>query len=158
MTTSFKSAVSALFLCLTLLAAMATNAWSADVKFPAGQVRIATTSGSAHIFAVEIAATIEARAQGLMHRTELGPNRGMFFDFGETRLVTMWMRNTPLPLDMLFIQEDGTVSHIAENTTPFSESIVSSNGPVRFVLEVNAGRSRALGITPGAKVTVAPAN
>ncbi|MNL58240.1 hypothetical protein D3C87_1818620 [compost metagenome] len=127
------------------------------MKFPAGQVRIVTATGASHIFAVEIAATPAARAQGLMHRTDLGPNQGMFFDFGETRMVTMWMQNTPLPLDMLFVGEDGVISHIAENTTPFSEAIVGSGGPVRFVLELNAGRSRALGITPGAKLTIAPA-
>ncbi|SMC66856.1 DUF192 domain-containing protein [Rhizobium sp. RU36D] len=154
---SFKSAISALFLSLVLVFAAVTAGMSADVKFPRGQVRIVTPSGASHIFAVEIAATMEARTQGLMNRTDLGPNQGMFFDFGQTRLVTMWMRNTPLPLDMIFITEDGTVTHIAENTTPFSDAIIESRGPVRFVLEVNAGRSRALGISPGAKITVAEA-
>ncbi len=153
----FKSAVSALFLSLVLIITTATAGYASEVKFPRGQVRIVTPSGASHIFAVEIAATMEARTQGLMNRTDLGPNQGMFFDFGQTRLVTMWMRNTPLSLDMIFIREDGVISHIAENTTPFSDAIIESRGPVRFVLEVNAGRSRALGITPGAKITVAEA-
>ncbi len=148
----FKSAVMALFLSLMSWAGVA-----ADVTFPPGQVRIVTSSGAAHIFAVELALTGEARAQGLMNRTDLGPNQGMLFDFGQEREVTMWMRNTPLSLDMIFIQADWQVSHVAANTTPFSEAIISSNGPVRYVLEVNAGRAAALGIVPGSKATLATA-
>ncbi len=76
----------------------------------------------------------------------------MLFDFGQTRMVTMWMRNTPLPLDMVFIREDGTVANVAERTTPFSEDIVPSAGPVAYVLELNGGIARMIGLKPGDKV------
>ena len=76
----------------------------------------------------------------------------MLFAFGRPRLVTMWMKNTPLPLDMVFLNPDGTVAHIAERTTPYSEDIVSSGGNVAFALELNAGVSRLIGLKVGDRV------
>ncbi|MEO0981754.1 MAG: DUF192 domain-containing protein [Pseudomonadota bacterium] len=110
-------------------------------------------SGDAvHLFQVELADDPEEISRGLMDRLELPADHGMIFDFGAPREATMWMKNTPLPLDMLFIAPDGTVLAIAKNTVPFSERIVNPGVPVKSVLELNAGTSDALGIAPGDKV------
>jgi uncharacterized membrane protein (UPF0127 family) len=100
-------------------------------------------------FEVELADEPEERRVGLMHRREMAPAAGMLFDFGQNQQVSMWMRNTYIPLDMLFIDERGQIVNIGHDTVPHSEEIVASNGPVRFVLEVPAGTSRLLGIEPG---------
>ena len=100
-------------------------------------------------FEVELAAGAEERRVGLMYRREMAPNAGMLFDFGRVQQVAMWMRNTYIPLDMLFINEGGEVVNIGHDTVPHSEEIVASDGPVRYVLEVVAGTSRLLGIKPG---------
>lgn len=98
---------------------------------------------------VELAVTEETRRKGLMFREQLGPDEGMLFDFFREGYRSFWMKNTPLPLDMLFIKADGTISTIAENTEPYSETPRPSSEPVRAVLELNGGRARALGIEPG---------
>ena len=90
-------------------------------------------------FQVEVADTDETRAKGLMFRTKMPENEGMIFDFGESRPVYMWMQNTYIPLDMLFLTEEGLVHHIVEETTPLSRSLIGSGGAVRYVLEVKAG-------------------
>jgi uncharacterized membrane protein (UPF0127 family) len=100
-------------------------------------------------FNVELAAEAEERRVGLMHRREMAPDAGMLFDFGQAQPVSMWMRNTYIPLDMLFIDEGGFIVNIGHDTVPHSEAIVASDGPVRYVLEVVAGTSRLLGIKPG---------
>jgi uncharacterized membrane protein (UPF0127 family) len=110
------------------------------------------TAGGRHVFRVEIAADDEKRAEGLMFRTKLDPDYGMLFDFKREQPVYFWMRNTYVSLDMIFIRADGTVAHIAENTTPLSEATVSSQFPVRYVLEVVAGTSKKLGLKAGDKV------
>jgi uncharacterized membrane protein (UPF0127 family) len=113
------------------------------------------TRGGVHAFSVEIATNDAERQKGLMFRKELPEGRGMLFDFGHDQDVSMWMKNTYIPLDMLFIQSDGRISHIAENTEPLSERIISSGGPVRAVLEVIGGTARKLGIAPGDRVASA---
>ena len=100
-------------------------------------------------FALEVADDSSERSRGLMFRTEFPDDRAMLFVFEQTRLVDFWMQNTPRSLDMIFVREDGTVSSIAEDTKPFSIDDVPSREPVRFVLEINAGLSRKLGIAPG---------
>lgn len=114
-------------------------------------VEIATKNG-VHVFAVELANTDETRARGLMHRKELPEGRGMLFDFRRDQEVAMWMQNTFIPLDMIFIRADGRIHRIAENTEPHSTRLVSSGGPVRGVLEVIAGTARKFGIAPGDRV------
>ena len=114
-------------------------------------LEIVTKSG-VHVFAVEIAVTNEERARGLMYRKELAEGRGMLFDFTPDQEVSMWMQNTYISLDMIFIQGDGRVLRIAENTKPLSEAIISSNGRVRGVLEVIAGTAKKFGIAPGDRV------
>lgn len=103
-------------------------------------------------FQVEIADTDEERERGLMFRTDLKDNSAMLFVFDDTRLVTMWMESTPSALDMLFLDDNGRISAIRENAVPFSRSIISSGGPVRFVVEVKAGTAKRLGLTIGDKV------
>jgi hypothetical protein len=119
----------------------------------ADRLTIVTRGGQSHVFSLELANTPEARSRGLMFRRELAPDRGMLFEFGarETE-VSMWMKNTYISLDMVFIRADGTIRHIAENTTPLSEATISSGGPVRGVLEVIGGTAKRLGIAPGDRV------
>lgn len=107
------------------------------------------TEAGAHTVMVEVADTPEEHAVGLMHRTELAPDRGMLFDFGVTRHVTMWMKNTLIPLDMFFAGSDGTIVTIAERTTPLSEKRIRSGQPVRFVLEMAGGSAERLRVVPG---------
>lgn len=107
-------------------------------------------SGSkTHAFTVELADEDEERNTGLMHRAELGADRGMLFDFVQSRRATFWMRNTFIPLDMLFAKSDGEIVHIVENVRPHVEQPVGPDRPVRAVLELNAGTVAKLGIRPG---------
>jgi uncharacterized protein len=103
-------------------------------------------------FSVEVMRTDEELQKGLMFRKELPEGRGMLFDFRPERPVSMWMKNTLIPLDMIFIQGDGRIIRIAENTEVESEKIIPSGGPVRGVLEVIAGTAKKLGIKPGDRV------
>jgi uncharacterized protein len=103
-------------------------------------------------FSVEIADTPAARSRGLMYRRSMPANQGMLFDFERDEMVSMWMRNTYISLDMLFIRKDGTIARIAEHTEPLSERTISSGEPVRSVLELNAGTASRLGISAGDRV------
>lgn len=101
---------------------------------------------------VEYADTESERAQGLMCRTVMAPDHGMLFDFKSPTPVYFWMKNTYLPLDMVFIDQGGEIVAIAPNTTPLSEAPVGPGVPVLGVLELNAGRAEALGLRPGDRV------
>jgi uncharacterized membrane protein (UPF0127 family) len=114
-------------------------------------LEIASKNG-VHVFAVEMASTPEEQAKGLMFRRELPEGQGMLFDFHKERPASFWMKNTYIPLDMIFIRGDGRILRIAENTVPLSETLVPSGGPVRAVLEVIGGTAKKLGITPGDRV------
>jgi uncharacterized membrane protein (UPF0127 family) len=120
---------------------------------PAGlqTLEIASKTG-VHVFSVEIAENDADRAKGLMFRKELPEGRGMLFDFHREQEVGFWMENTYISLDMLFIQGDGRILSIVENTEPLSTRIISAGGPVRAVLEVIGGTARKLGIAPGDRV------
>jgi len=96
--------------------------------------------------------TDEQRARGLMERRSLPEGRGMLFKFEPDQVIQMWMHNTYISLDMIFIRGDGRIMRIAENTTPLSDRVISSGGAARGVLEVIAGTARKLGIAPGDKV------
>ena len=100
-------------------------------------------------FDIEVADDNDERSRGLMFRTQFPDDRAMLFVFEQTRQVAFWMQNTPRPLDMLFVRDDGELASIARDTTPFSTAAVPSREPVRFVLEINAGLSEQLGIEPG---------
>src|SRR5215471_4650496 len=117
-------------------------------------LEIVTRSG-VHTFTVEIAVTDEEREKGLMFRRELPEGRGMLFDFKKDVNATMWMKNTYIPLDMIFIRADGRIQRIAENTEPESTRIIPAGAPVRAVLEVIAGTAKKLGIRAGDRVAAA---
>lgn len=117
-----------------------------------------TSANGAHVFRVERAVTAAQQAQGLMYRTDLKPDGGMLFhpypaEGGAPREASFWMKNTPTPLDILFIRRDGTIATIAENTVPYSEAPVTSREPVSAVLELVGGRAADLGIAEGDRVT-----
>jgi uncharacterized membrane protein (UPF0127 family) len=114
-------------------------------------VEIVSKTG-VHVFQVELAVNDAERAHGLMDRKELPEGRGMLFDFQREQDVAFWMKNTYIPLDMIFIRANGRILRIAENTTPLSEQMIPSGGPVRAVLEVIGGTARKLGIAPGDRV------
>lgn len=110
------------------------------------------TGGKTHKFRVEVAANDADRQRGLMFRREMAADAGMIFDFGYEQQVAMWMKDTYIPLDMLFITADGKVAHVAARTVPESRATVSAPRPVRYVLELNGGTAERLGIKPGAQV------
>lgn len=140
-----KSAVMALLFFMLAGAAQAQERQA----FTSEPLTIETASGKTHDFVAELALDDAQRAQGLMFRKSMPSENGMLFDFGEARAVAMWMRNTLIPLDMLFIGRDGRITHIHENAVPHSEAIISSRGPVKFVLELNGGAAKRSGIKPG---------
>ena len=115
------------------------------------RVEIVTRTG-VHVFDVEMAVTPEERSKGLMFRRELPPGRGMLFDFHGEGPIAMWMKNTYISLDMIFIRADGRILRIAENTEPLSTKIISSGGLAKGVLEVIAGTAQKYGIQPGDRV------
>lgn len=121
-------------------------------KFGAGKVTIETAAGKTYAFNVEIARTPDQHRQGLMWRTKLAPDAGMLFIYSSEQPVSMWMSNTLIPLDMLFIAADGNIVRIAERAVPKSEEIISSGRPVVLVLELNGGTAAKLGIKPGDRV------
>jgi uncharacterized membrane protein (UPF0127 family) len=104
-------------------------------------------------FKVELAASAEAQARGLMFRTALGDNEGMIFPSAAPEVRSFWMKNTPLSLDIIFIGPDGRIANIAANTVPYSLDSVRSSGPASAVLELRAGRAAELGIVPGDRVS-----
>ncbi len=125
-----------------------------SLELTAGAIVTVGDDGNAvaHEFHIELADTDSSRSTGLMHRAEIAPDHGMLFDFKRDRIVNMWMRNTFIPLDMLFLSEDGEVMTIAENTIPHSEKTVPSRVRVRSVLEVAAGTVQRLGVKTGDRV------
>ena len=131
----------------------------AGVAAAIGSVRAATfqpleivTKNGVQVFSVEMATTEEEKQTGLMYRKELADGKGMLFDFNPEQEVSMWMKNTYVSLDMIFIRADGRILRIAENTEPMSTKIISSRGPARAVLEVVAGTAQKYGIRPGDRV------
>ncbi len=117
------------------------------------QVPLTITAGSqVHRFTVEVAASPEQQDRGLMFRTSMAPNAGMIFPFNPPRHASFWMKNTLIPLDMLFIRADGSIDRIAENTVPHSLEPVGSGGDVIAVLELAGGTAARLGLTESAIV------
>jgi uncharacterized membrane protein (UPF0127 family) len=139
----------AVFTVLALLAFTARAA--AFEQLPVQTIEIETNKGP-HRFTVEVAADSASQERGLMYRRTLAPDAGMIFVFGQNEFVSFWMKNTFLPLDMLFVKADGTISTIQANAVPFSETSIQSAEPVLAVIELNGGRAKALGIEPGDKV------
>lgn len=109
-------------------------------------------AGKTFTFRVELARTPQEQAKGLMFRTAMGADEGMVFPFDPPRGASFWMRNTVIPLDLIFVGPDGTISNIAANAIPYDESPLNSIGPAKAVLELNGGRAAQLGIVPGDRV------
>lgn len=132
-----------------LLASVLTLASAAALD--RNTVEIAGKSG-VHVFSVEIADTEPEREKGLMYRKSLPEGQGMLFDFHHEQEVGFWMKNTYIPLDMIFISSNGRIASIAHDAKPLSEQVIYSGAPVRAVLEVKGGTARRLGIAPGDRV------
>ena len=132
-----------------LLALLPLRASAGDAALSKIEPLTIATGSDARMFTVEIADTDALRARGLMFRQRLPEDRGMLFDFGAPRPVSMWMKNTYIALDMLFIRADGSIAYIAENTVPNSLDVVGVSEPVLAVLELAAGSARRLGLRSG---------
>jgi uncharacterized membrane protein (UPF0127 family) len=131
---------------LALFLVLSAGAMAADGAGP--PLKVETASGVRE-FKVELARTPSEQAMGLMYRRHLAPNAGMLFVYPTGTRVTMWMKNTLIPLDMLFIGGDDRITHIVERTVPKSTELIGSDGPVQAVLELNAGTVSRLGIKVG---------
>ena len=132
---------------IALCAVAASSARAASVQ----PLEIVTKNG-VQVFSVEMATTEQEKETGLMYRKELPDGRGMLFDFSPEQQISMWMKNTYIPLDMIFIRADGRILRIAENTEPQSTRIIPSGGLAKGVLEVIAGTAKKYGIEPGDRV------
>lgn len=110
------------------------------------------SNGRRHAFVVEVARSPSEQARGLMFRQALGPRQGMIFPYHPPQPASFWMRNTVIPLDMIFIRADGTIARIEANTVPLSLQPVVSGEPVAAVLEIAGGRSAELGLSAGDRV------
>ncbi len=120
-------------------------------QFPTSELTIVSTTGL-HRFKVEVAETPEQMTQGLMFRRSLAPDAGMLFDYKEPTAATMWMRNTLIPLDMLFVDAQGRIVNIHQRAVPQSLDVIAAAAPVRVVIELNGGTAARLGIKPGDRV------
>ncbi|WP_374633948.1 DUF192 domain-containing protein [Ferrovibrio sp.] len=137
---------------LLALGQLAPPAWGqAQPTLPQSDLVIHTAQGPKR-FRVELADTDNSRSRGLMFRTQMAADAGMLFDFKTEQMVSFWMRNTLIPLDMLFIKADGTILNIHQRAIPRDETGINSLGPVRAVLELNGGATSRLGIKAGDRV------
>ena len=150
------AAAAALAACSPQPATEATPAAAASATHPISGLPMVpltiTTANGKHAFRVEVAKTDEEQAQGLMFRTQLGPDEGMIFPREPVDVPSFWMKNTPLPLDIIFIGTDRRVLNVAASTVPYSLTPVGAVGMSSAVLEIPGGRAAALGIGPGAQV------
>jgi uncharacterized protein len=131
---------------ITVLSAMA------DAKFRRESLTLLTSAGERKID-IEVAETMEEKSLGLMFRTALPDTQGMLFPYTPAQEISMWMKNTFIPLDMVFIKADGTVHRIEVRTEPMSEKIITSQGEVTAVLELAGGAAARLGLQAGDRVT-----
>ena len=138
---------------LMLLAACAGAGAPTDAKGDPLEPLTITTSSGEHRFMVEIADDDAERQRGLMEREPLADDRGMLFQFPDVAERGFWMRNTPSPLDILYIDPRGRIVSIAKNATPQSDAVIPSNGPASGVLELRAGRADEIGAKAGDKVS-----
>jgi uncharacterized protein len=146
-----RAASSAALLIAFSMALLIPAAPPADATMRREPVTLVTATGE-HVIDAEIAETAEQKARGLMFRTSMPEQAGMLFPFGGPQEVTMWMRNTYVSLDMVFIRADGLVHRIESRTEPLSERIIASGGPVTAVLELAGGVAERLHLKPGDRV------
>ncbi len=138
--------------CVVAWPMMAVAVDGPQPELPTQKLTIVSKSGARHDFTVEMATTPEEQEIGEMFRTNIPADHGMFFDWGTPREVPMWMKNCPVPEDMVFIGNDGVITHIAENTVPESLANISSGGVVRATLELQGGITAKLDISVGDRV------
>ena len=156
---NFAAAFALAALALTACSSDGAAASSGSAETPAKTIALTVTSSNgAHDFTVETAKTEAEQQRGLMFRTGIAPNGGMLFapyppGGGGPKEASFWMKNTPSPLDIIFIRANGTIARIAENAGPEDETPISSGEPVGAVLELKGGRAAELGIAEGDKVT-----
>lgn len=155
----FGAALAAAAMLVSATACKGDAGASAGTQQAATKIAVTVQSANGpHVFNVEVARTAAEQERGLMYRTNIPADGGMIFtpypaQGGGPREASFWMKNTPSPLDILFIRPDGTIAAIAENTIPYSEDPVKSGEAVSAVLEINGGKAGELGISPGDKVT-----
>ena len=133
---------------LFLAATMPSWAQTPLQTFPVSSLIIETAKGPQH-FSIEVATTQQQQEQGLMFRREMAVDAGMLFVFPQVQTALFWMHNTLIPLDMIFISNDGHVADIHERAVPLSDAVIASRVPVRAVLELNGGTADRLGIEVG---------
>jgi uncharacterized membrane protein (UPF0127 family) len=133
-------------------AVMLSLAVPAGAKMRTEKLWLVPANGSETVIDIEIAEDPKEKALGLMFRTDLADNQGMLFPYGEASELSMWMHNTYIPLDMLFIRPDGVIHRIEARAEPMSDRVINSDGPVSAVLELPGGASERLGIKAGDRV------
>jgi len=136
-----------LALAASLWLVFGSASWAQDKPLPVTTIVIDTDHGP-HAFRVEVAADPASQEKGLMFRKTMAPDAGMIFEFPRPSMEAFWMKNTILPLDIIFIRANGTISSIAPNAEPYSTTTIPSIEPIRAVLELNGGRAAQLGIEP----------
>lgn len=141
-----------LLLLLAAMASLRTPCAAAQLQSFARSPLTILTARGARSFTVELAQSPEQMEQGLMFRRQLAPDAGMLFDYKVPTVATMWMKNTLIPLDMLFVDEHGRIVNIHERAVPESTAIIAAGAPVRAVIELNGGTAARLGIKPGDRV------
>ena len=137
-----------------LLLGSAATVWAQDKKiepvdFGTPEALMIESDGAVHEFSVEIADTDKEQSRGLMYRDVLDPDKGMLFEFDAPKVATIWMKNTGIPLDIIFVRSNGKILKIEHSATPYSLRSASSEGTVAAVVELAGGRSLELGIMPG---------
>src|ERR1700756_5757308 len=138
--------------CAAMIASLFVFAAEAQLqRFATSELTIVSATGP-HRFTVEVAETPAQMEQGLMFRRAMAPDAGMLFDYKQPTMATMWMRNTLIPLDMLFVDANGRIVNIHERAVPQSDAIIAAASPVRAVIELNGGTAARLGIKPGDRV------
>jgi uncharacterized protein len=137
---------------VAIMAAVALGGLGAGVRAATFEPLEIVTKTGVQVFSVEVAKTEQEKETGLMYRKELADGKGMLFDFTPEQQVSMWMKNTYISLDMIFIRADGRILRIAENTEPLSTRTILSQGPAKGVLEVIAGTAKKYGIAPGDRI------
>src|SRR6201998_3951827 len=138
--------------CAAMIASLFIFAAGAQLqRFATSELTIVSATGP-HRFTVEVAETPAQMEQGLMFRRTMAPDAGMLFDYKQPTVATMWMRNTLIPLDMLFVDAKGRIVNIQPRTIPPSHHLIAAAAPVRAVIELNGGTAGRLGIVPGDQV------
>ena len=138
--------------CAAMIASLFAFAAGAQLqRFATSELTIVSATGP-HRFTVEVAETPAQMEQGLMFRRSMAPDAGMLFAYTTPTVATMWMRNTLIPLDMLFVDAHGRIVNIHERAVPQSLDVIAAAAPIRAVIELNAGTASRLGIAPGDQV------